>query len=671
MNKKNKYCQLLYATLLVVGIGNVLFAQQIPVFNQYLFNPEFYNSAAVGEGFVAVQYRSQFSGLDSRYAPKSYAIHADLSPVLGLFEKRIGIGLSLLSDKAHIVNQLKGKINFAYHLIKNKNNKLSAGVEAGLFTQRMDFKDVRISDPQDIVLYDGDVKESTFDGGLGLRYVYGSDSGHEFNFNLAIPQLFTSDLVYEEDKEFAISPHLLTTISYKIPIGHAAIEPAVMYREVLGEKSLKEGQLDLGFRALFLEERIWIGSGIRLDASTYNFSLGFQIVNNFHFMGSFETHNVLGNTWEVGLVYRFDRKKKQATSFDNYDTTESTAITDQLAQIKIETEKSKAEVSKWSNQAKQKIKEIDRSIEAAQKIGADNITIQSEIQKADLAMGTLKSIIERAIDPALVVNNKRSEGAALYKKAFDENATNKKINNSWNIIEDLEDQSSQAINNLIHSYTQSAIEIAILKGREKTNASQLSSLVRDKDVVKLQSYFQQKLSTALGITDNALPVVVTTDGLLLKLKYEYAHSQPDFKLERTLSEPRFIADHINEQIKMLEIEDVKIENIVIAAKLQSRKSSLEETTLDTRYNENQFGPYVNVKYRFFDELEKTIESLEENVSSGEVNLLELTCLKLYGLKRYIERNGGVVSKASTELELRAPNYEQIHSEIYSITIEFK
>ena len=177
MNQMHTYYLFLLTSLFLILVSNTVLAQQIPVFNQYIYQPEFYNPAAIGTGFIGIQYRNQFSDLSGRDAPKSYAIHADLSSILQLSEKKIGIGLSFLSDKAHIVNRVKGKLSFAYHLVKNKNSRLSAGIEAGWFSQSLDFSDIRISNPQDVLIYNDETKKSSFDGGFGLHYKYSSDSG--------------------------------------------------------------------------------------------------------------------------------------------------------------------------------------------------------------------------------------------------------------------------------------------------------------------------------------------------------------------------------------------------------------------------------------------------------------------------------------------------------------
>ncbi len=247
--------------LLMVGVGTEGWSQQIPIYNQHVYQPVWFNPAAYGDGFIGLQYRSQFAGLDSRYAPRSFGLTADLSSLLHLSEKKIGVGLSLLTDKVHLLNRLKGKFSFAYHLVRTANHRLSAGLEAGLFSQRIDFGDSRIADPQDVVLYEGESNKTSFDGGFGLHYRYTSDTDHELNVHVATPQLFTSDLTYDEDHEFDVSPHLLTALSYRIPIQSFSVEPHLMYRDILGEKSLKKGKTDICLRLHFLDNRFWVGGG--------------------------------------------------------------------------------------------------------------------------------------------------------------------------------------------------------------------------------------------------------------------------------------------------------------------------------------------------------------------------------------------------------------------------
>ena len=110
--------------------------------------------------------------------------------------------------------------------------------------------------------------------------------------------------------EFDISPHLLSTISYKIPVGQAAVEPHVMYRDILGGKKLKKGKIDLSLRGHFLEERLWLGVGTRLNKAAYNFSIGVQVIDNLFMQAFLETHNSLGEYLGDGSGISFWKNKR-------------------------------------------------------------------------------------------------------------------------------------------------------------------------------------------------------------------------------------------------------------------------------------------------------------------------------------------------------------------------
>lgn len=669
-------CKSYFICVLLCLFVNNIFAQQIPVFNQYIYNPQFFNPAALGDGFVGLQYRSQFSELDSKNAPRSFSVNTDLSSALNLSAKKIGIGLSLYSDKAHIVNRLKGKLSFAYHLIQNENSQLSAGIEAGIFSQRIDFGDTRLSNPQDLLLYNSESGKTVFDGGFGIRYKHNSESGKELNFNLATPQLFTSDLNYEVGKTFATNPHLLAVISYKIPIAATAIEPLIMYRDVLGKNSLKKGNTDLGLRAHFMDNRFWVGGGTRLGGSSYNISFGLQAMDNFHIQGTFETHNMLGNSWEALVVYTFGNSNTSTnTPSTSRPSTTSTAgpesLRTQFKNLELESKQSTVEVKGLIKDANNQFQQAKSLVEEAKKTGISNEAVTFKLNKAQPFLEASKKLIEQALVPATSNTKNEIDAKDLYIQARDERKTNKKIDNSFIKIKEYSKGSTKEVNSLVRSYQQLTKEVNVLKSRTNVGGgNKLESMIASKDVVNLEKHYQDELVNTIGVsTINS--VNVTTNGNTLNLKYQYSDSKNNYKLEGSLSQSKFIADHVIQQIKTLKSKKAKIESITVVASLQARKTTLEQTTSKATYREDQFGYRVNIDYKFIDTANQTMQSEMTLVEAGKVSLLQLACLKLHGVQRYLNKNGISSTKHPVDFQLVAPNYEQSTPQEYAIIIEFK
>ena len=681
---KLRYTNTLFIFFCLFGFLYTSQAQQIPNFNQDIYNSKFYNPAALGEGFVGIQYRSQFSEFESDIAPRTFAVTADLSSLLNLSEKRIAVGFSLLSNQEHLIEQLKGKFLFAYHLVKNKNNTLSAGIEAGLFSQQLDLNGTLISDPQDAVIYDGSFKKAIFDGGFGLRYQYSSETGQEFNLNLAAAQLFNSDFNYDDSREFDLSPHLTLGASYRFPAGAISLEPHVLFRDIIGEKSLKKGKIDLSLRAHVLNDKLWFGAGTRLEASTYHAGFGVEIVENFSFQGSFETNSLLGSNWEVQLVYTFSDKGDEPG--DDRDirlkdepgkepviepNEENVNLKTTFSNLDNKTSALAQKAGSAANDAQNQLLSARAFLTEAKKADISKDYLRSRLDNAESNLAQAKTTLERAIDPLRDATQNKKEADELYKTASRNNQTNRKIDKSWGNIKKSVTEAINPIVSTAYDYEQLNKEIQQLKVESGLEAMSLKTMIATKDIAKLKTYYQRALNSAIGISKETSPVVITTDGLGLKLKYKYPHSQFDFKLEDGLSEPRFMANHIIQQIKDLRKQGADINSITIIANMQARSSTLENAITDAEYTEDQFGFKVNVKYQFYDEVNKMIQGENIEIQIGRINLKQLACLKLHGLKRYMGKNGISSTMGPINFEMSAPNYDQSAPEVYEIVIDFK
>ncbi len=674
--------KLILSLLLSFLLFGVLNAQQIPIFDQYKYSPELFNPAYMGDGFFSLQYKMDFMDLDKSYAPQSFAISSDLSSILNLSQKKIGFGLSLISDKAHIINLLKVKASFAYHLIKNENNDLSAGIEAGVLSQKMDFSDTRITDPIDAVIYDGVTSKAVFDGGFGLQYRYTISDGQEFNVNIAMPQLFTSDLIYNEGREFDISTHILAGLSYRFPVGEGfGLEPLLLYREVGGGKKLKKGNVDLSIRGHFLYDRLWFGVGTRLAASSYNFSFGVKVIDNFNVAGSFELHNFLGNSWEILLLYTFNvpESKPKPVVIDTPKEeirpvpppldakSETQRITSELKALELETTGITSKIIDLKKEVNQNLQIAKRAYDESQYIGLSKGGITAKLSKTDELLKEAGKGINQIVAIAIAANQNMVSAQQLVIEAEGEGINSKKINKYWNNTKEESDQAVATSDEVVKDYTRL---VGNIRNVEKSNgifSVDLNLMVTNKDLRGLEDYYQSELNGAIGLPEKIKPVKVSTDGFSVYLTYEFPYNRENFNLEKEINRQRFLADHILQQIKELKAENINIESITMNASMQERVSSLENTPISTPYVE-EFGFRVTVDYRFFDDLEKTIDDASLTIQKGEINLKELACLKLYGFKRYFNKNG---TDTSFNLEMTAPNYNQIEPQVYSIVIEVK
>ena len=153
--------------------GSSAFAQQDPEFTQFMFNKMYYNPAYAGvEGITHFNLlvRSKWTGYASTFdgaggAPTTQVFTMS-SPI---YKLKSGFGVNLMNDNLGNLNNLSMQGSYAYH-IPIQEAKLSIGVNAGFFSQSIDFSKYRPSDPNDPLLKTGKETQVRFDMGFGVYY---------------------------------------------------------------------------------------------------------------------------------------------------------------------------------------------------------------------------------------------------------------------------------------------------------------------------------------------------------------------------------------------------------------------------------------------------------------------------------------------------------------------
>lgn len=152
--------------------GQRAFAQQDPIYAQYMLNPLTINPAYAGSNkmFNAnVQYRTQWAGLPQN--PVTISVSAHMSAL----QNRGGVGVMVIQDKLGDTKNTEFSSVFAYHLAL-KESTLSFGMQAGFTQYRSDPSGLTIRDPGDPSFVN--LSEMHFNTGAGVllksdRYIAG------------------------------------------------------------------------------------------------------------------------------------------------------------------------------------------------------------------------------------------------------------------------------------------------------------------------------------------------------------------------------------------------------------------------------------------------------------------------------------------------------------------
>ncbi|MFN7015367.1 MAG: PorP/SprF family type IX secretion system membrane protein, partial [Bacteroidia bacterium] len=121
--------------VLVAMFGIKAYAQQLPYYSQYMFNPYLINPAAAGASEfdpIAIGVKNQWIGLEN--APRTQMISGNT-----LINSRTAAGGLIYSDKTGPMSRLGAQASYTYHLpVTQGGAKLSFGISGMIYQTLLD-----------------------------------------------------------------------------------------------------------------------------------------------------------------------------------------------------------------------------------------------------------------------------------------------------------------------------------------------------------------------------------------------------------------------------------------------------------------------------------------------------------------------------------------------------
>jgi type IX secretion system PorP/SprF family membrane protein len=269
--------------LLFVVSGVTVFAQQDPMFTQYMTNPITINPAITGVRKVdniSLVFRKQWVGIEG--APTT----ASLSYQGPFFKDNVGLGCNLIHDIIGPVVQTGFYVDYAYHLKfdNNKQNNLALGIMGGFNYYTFDLYSLRSDEPDNDIALDGVDRRFLPNFGIGLFYYT-----PQFFFGASMPKMLrnslsktenTLSLEDKEERHFFVMTGYIFDLSRKIKF-----KPSVIGRFVYG------APISLDLTATFmLYDKVWIGGMYRWGSSIGGL-IRWQINPKIHLGYSFDFSN--------------------------------------------------------------------------------------------------------------------------------------------------------------------------------------------------------------------------------------------------------------------------------------------------------------------------------------------------------------------------------------------
>lgn len=250
-------------------------AQQDPQYTQYMYNMSTINPAyagSVGGISMGLLYRTQWQGLDG--APKTATFFGN-TPI----SEKIGIGLSIVSDKIGPYSETNATADFSYTIKFSKNRNLSFGLKSGASFYDIGLTEVVTDDPDD-PLYANNINSAN--PIIGAGFLYHTD---KFYISASIPNILeTAHLDYNGHKIGSEYRHYFITGGYLFKLSEN-----INFKPSFLVKSAFEAPASFDLNANFkFYDRVEIGASYRVDDSisgiinlnvTPNISVGYAYDN--------------------------------------------------------------------------------------------------------------------------------------------------------------------------------------------------------------------------------------------------------------------------------------------------------------------------------------------------------------------------------------------------------
>lgn len=288
--------QIVCTLVLFINPG-ILFAQQDPIFTQYLNNIQIVNPAYAGVqntiNITAIN-RMQWIGIDG--APVTQTVSASI-PVS---RHQVGLGVSLIHDKIGPLNQTGLYLDYSYKL-RFFRTRLALGIKSGVNYYTYNLSTLSSMDPDDYLF--GKEKTSIFLPNFGLGAYYFSSL---FYIGLSVPKLLRNDLNESQSsttRQSREERHYFVMGGIVFPFSEdVMLKPSFIAKIVQGAPS----SVEVNGTFIFFG-KLWLGAFYRFGDS-YGALAQLKVSKSLKFGYSFDTtstrlRNYHHGTHEVLLSY--------------------------------------------------------------------------------------------------------------------------------------------------------------------------------------------------------------------------------------------------------------------------------------------------------------------------------------------------------------------------------
>jgi type IX secretion system PorP/SprF family membrane protein len=247
-----------YIKIIVWLVGfmqaNILFAQQLPQYTQYMMNDFVLNPAIAGRSdYWEAKSNNRYQWVGIPDAPRTYMLSMQ-GPLKNL---NMGLGGTIYTDIVGPTRRTGINLAYAYHIKLGSKYKLSFGVSGGIVQYAVDGSKITTHDPSDPVLTSSYQSVIVPDIGAGI-YFYSK----KLSISLGFPQIYQANLKFFQDQttnQSALAQHFYGLASYKFNLKNDfVLEPCVLVKYVAPAPV----QVDAGAKLTY-KNAVWLGLNYR------------------------------------------------------------------------------------------------------------------------------------------------------------------------------------------------------------------------------------------------------------------------------------------------------------------------------------------------------------------------------------------------------------------------
>jgi type IX secretion system PorP/SprF family membrane protein len=296
--------------LLVSLFTGKVYAQNEPMYSQYMFNMMAVNPAYAGSrGAIGFNYfgRAQWSGIAG--APTTNSISLNGSTLDG----KLGLGVQLYNDKIGVYSNNVANFMIASRIKVSDDGVLSGGIQLGVRNSRIDLLNVKnVYDPNDVKFQQN---VSNWDPIMGAGVLYNTD---KYYIGLSVPNILSSANIYSNSPGKTNDYHFFLAGGYVFDLSEdVKLKPSTLLKMSSGAPM----EFDLNAN-VWIKDMIGLGASLRTGDAYVGMAelqLSRQLrVGYAYDITTSALKTIAGSTNEVMFRYEFGGKESKNVKSTRY-----------------------------------------------------------------------------------------------------------------------------------------------------------------------------------------------------------------------------------------------------------------------------------------------------------------------------------------------------------------